>query len=170
MMPKWHKRAKIMVGLLEFTLEAFQHSSAGAFYFCDTSEANIGYNSKYEMKVMDTANVLPRHELKSRFEGHKCDSEDDCTYSPHCTMVCDTQSSQCTDEIVRPNLYLVCQLMKEYALDDAPGHVYPEFVNLLNRCDKLSYINNTRTDMEHSLVLNDLKSLLWKQIDYLEVS
>ena len=165
-MPKWHHKAKIMVGLLEFTLEAFQHSSAGAFYFCDMSEANIGYNSKYEMKVVDTANVLPKQVLKSKFQERKCDTELDCVYTQHCSTVCDEKTNLCTEEIVRPNLHLACQLMKEYVLEDSPGHIYPEFVNLLNRFDKLSYINNTKTDMEHSLVLNDLKSLLWKQIDY----
>ena len=154
-----------MVGLLEFTLEAFQHSSAGAFYFCGTSETNIGYNTKYEMKVTDASNILPKHVLKSKFQGQKCDTELDCVYTPHCTAVCDAATHLCSEEIVRPNLHLVCQLMKEYVLDDSPAYVYPEFMNLLNRCDKLSYINNTRTDMEHSLVLNDLKSLLWKQID-----
>ena len=165
-MPKWHHRAKIMVGLLEFTLEAFQHSSAGAFYFCDTSEATIGYNTKYEMKVIDTSNVLPKHVLKSKFYGQKCDTEFGCIYTPHCTTACDVSSRLCSEEIVKPNLHLICQLMKVYVLEDSPAHIYPEFMNLLNRCDKLSYINNTRTDMEHSLVLNDMKSLLWKQIDY----
>ncbi len=154
-----------MVGLMEFTLEAFQHGSAGAFFLCNTSETNIGYNTKFEMKIIDTSQMLPKHFLKTQFEGKTCRTEQDCVFSSHCTTLCDTRTGACSDEILRPNLHLVCQIMKEYVLTDSPSHIYAEFVGLLDRCDNLSYVNNTKTDMEHSLVLNDLKSLLWKQID-----
>ncbi len=65
-MPGWERRAKVMVGLLEFTLEAFQHGGAGAFYLCATSEAGVGYNAKFEMKLTDASHVLPRHEVQAR--------------------------------------------------------------------------------------------------------
>ncbi len=101
----------------------------------------------------------------SFLQGRECSSESDCVFTPHCTTVCDAASKTCSADIVRPNLHLVCQILKEYVLEDSPSQIYPEFVHLVDRCDKLSYINYTRTDVEHSLVLNDLKSLLWKQID-----
>ena len=135
-----------------------------SFYFCDMTEANSGYNSNYDVKIMEASKILASQELKTQLKDKKCESEKDCVHSEHCTTLCDKKTHSCGEDILRPNLHLVCRMIVEYILEDSPEDVYRELVGLLDRCDKLSYLNNTNTDIEHSLVLNDLKSLLWKEM------
>lgn len=159
-------RAKVMVGLLEFTLEAYQHGSDGTFHMCDITLMKVGHTFKYDVMISELAEILSDRELTALLSGMACKKDKDCTYTSQCSTVCDTQKGQCTTDIYRPNLFHVCKIMEEYVLPGVPAKISKELNLLLGRCAQLSLTNSTRTQVEHSLILNELKSILWKEISY----
>ena len=47
-----YDRARIMVGLLEFTMDAYQHNADGtSYYMCEVDESRIGFSTTYDVKV-----------------------------------------------------------------------------------------------------------------------
>ena len=161
--PRWEKRGKIVMGMLEFTSEVYQHGSQGTFYMCGTHEANIGYNEKFDTKFIDVSTLLPKQELHAYVREQSCQSEQDCVYTSHCTTTCDRASRKCSGELVHPNLHLVCQIMEPYIKLGAPPGIRGDLITLFDRCRHLSSDRDNH-ELEHSLLLNDFKSLLWKQI------
>ena len=160
--PLWGHRAKIMIGLLEFTLEVYQHGSEGSFYLCNSHEGNIGYNTQHDVRIADISKIIAKQEIQAYLSEIECSKHSDCIYTPQCQAMCDMKRNRCMGEVTHPNLRHVCKLINEYLLKNVPPQVKAELVSLLEGCDKLdSYM-----EMEHSLIVNDLKSLLWKQISY----
>ena len=162
-LPAWQKRARIAVGLLEFTLDSLQHESGGEYYFCKTSERNIGYTSTYDVRVLDISHILPKEELISYLSTGQCYSDGDCEYTQHCSTRCDLKTNTCGHQLLRPNLQLVCQILQPYIMKGVPRRIVVDVVRTLDRCEHLS-INTPNLELETSLVLNQLKSLLWRQI------
>lgn len=158
--PAWDHRAKVMIGLLEFTMDAYQHGSDGTYFMCSLHEENIGYNLQYDLKISDMSQILSQQELSSYLSELTCKTDDGCRYSHNCESRCDLATNKCSADISKPTLHHVCKIMQEYLIKSVPSRVQGELQSLLLRCDNL----DTRSDVEHSLLLNDLKSLLWKQI------
>lgn len=161
--PGWTERAKIGVGLLEFTLDIYQHHTDGLFYLCDANETNIGFTRNHDFLMHDLSDVLPRKMLESRLAGVECVSDDHCKYTEHCKTICDTTKGRCTGNLVRPNLSLVCDILKPYLLPDMPKVIRADFLNLMLRCVKLQSLASD-FEVQHSLIVNDLRSLLWRHI------
>ena len=164
-LPSWQHRAKIVVGLLEFIMDIYQYQSLGPFYLCSLTDENIGYTKDFDIKMLDVSYILPRNEILAFLWKTPCERDKDCRYTDHCTAVCDTKAKECTDELVRPNLHLVCGLVQPYLLLNVPKHLEQDLNRLLSRCLLLS-ANSTGFYVEHSIVVNLLKSFLWKQISY----
>jgi len=167
--PRWPDRAKVAVGLLEFTMEAYQHGSEGTFHMCNINESQVGYNDKFDVKILQTADIIPTKELLSMLEGRSCHSDDDCRYSEQCGTEClmtsAVTSGRCGAALLRPSLYYVCKIIEEYVLQDAPSSLSGDMDRLLGRCSQLGK-DNEKSQVEQSLILNDLKLLLWKRISY----
>lgn len=161
--PKWSARAKVVLGLLEFTMEAYQHGADGSFYMCSINNTNVGFTDAYDVKLLDTSKLLSHQDLKAFVGGKNCATNADCAYTLHCTTKCDMRSHTCTTELERPNLHLVCRIVQPYILKNAPLDLHGSLLRILTRCSELSaYL--TGVELQHSLVLNDFKSLLWKAI------
>ena len=161
--PKWAARAKVVLGLLEFTMEAYQHGSDGSFYMCSTNSTNVGFTDAHDVKLLDTSKLLSHQDLRAFVGGKTCATSADCSYTPHCTTKCDTRAHTCTAELERPNLHLVCRIARPYILKNAPSDLHGSLLRILARCSELS-AHLTGVELQHSLVLNDFKSLLWKAI------
>ncbi|KAK2188463.1 hypothetical protein NP493_131g01028 [Ridgeia piscesae] len=161
--PKWAARAKVVLGLLEFTMEAYQHGSDGSFYMCSTNSTNVGFTDAHDVKLLDTSKLLSHQDLRAFVGGKTCATSADCSYTPHCTTRCDTRAHTCTAELERPNLHLVCRIARPYILKNAPSDLHGSLLRILARCSELS-AHLTGVELQHSLVLNDFKSLLWKAI------
>ncbi|XP_074654046.1 divergent protein kinase domain 1A-like isoform X2 [Tubulanus polymorphus] len=159
----WHKKVKICIGLLEFTLEAYQHGADGSFYMCDLGEHTIGYTKNYEARVTNLALTFPRKTLHRYVKRHFCNADADCVYTRQCQTTCDRATRRCSADLVRPNLVYVCQIIERYMFPDVPRGVRGELKVLLDRCKSLN-IYARDMQLQHSLLLNELKSLLWKQI------
>ena len=103
----------------------------------------------------------------SRLTVRSCDAAKDCRFSAHCTTMCDESARKCTAELVRPNLHLGCRVLKEYLLYDVPDDggvdLDAELRRLFARCEVLEN-KNDQVDVTPTLLLNEIKSLLWKRI------
>ncbi|XP_058277681.1 divergent protein kinase domain 1A isoform X1 [Hirundo rustica] len=162
--PSWPRKAKIAIGLLEFVEDIF-HGPYGNFLMCDTSAKNLGYNDKYDLKMMDMRKIVPEMNLKEIIKDRQCDSDLDCIYGTDCRTLCDQSKMRCTTEVIQPNLAKACQLLKDYLLRGAPADIHEELEKQLYLCIALK-VTASQMEMEHSLILNNLKTLLWKKISH----
>nr|XP_020831048.1 protein FAM69A isoform X3 [Phascolarctos cinereus] len=162
--PSWPRKAKIAIGLLEFVEDVF-HGPYGNFLMCDTSAKNLGYNDKYDLKMMDMRKIVPEMNLKELIKDRHCESDLDCVYGADCRTSCDQSRMKCTSEVIQPNLAKACGLLKDYLLRGAPSEIREELEKQLRSCVALTVTAN-QMEMEHSLILNNLKTLLWKKISH----
>ena len=165
-MPSWDSRARVIVGLFEFMQDVYQHNTAGTVYMCGLSEATVGYTKKYDTKITDLSNFVTKTELQAYLSDRMCQSELDCIYSTSCMATCDKSTRKCTGELMYPNLVHACKIVLEYLVPDIPAE-FPaqDLRNLVARCLVIQgHMKNA--EVEHSLVLNDIKSVLWKYISH----
>lgn len=160
--PAWPRRAKIAIGMLEFVEEIF-HGTYGSFFVCETSFKNIGYNEKYDFKVVDLRKVATEMTIKDFLKGRHCEQNSDCTYGSDCTAACDKLMKQCKNDVIQPNLAKACKLMQDYLLYGSPSDLKEELQKQLRTCMTLSGLAS-QMEVHHSLILNNLKTLLWKKI------
>ncbi|KAL4623352.1 protein FAM69B-like [Arapaima gigas] len=160
--PAWPRRARITIGLLEFVEEVF-HGSYGSFYMCDTSPHHVGYNNKYDCRMAELHSTVSETVVRGFLKGRRCESNTDCTYGTDCTATCDKLIKQCNTEVVQPNLAKVCRMLQDYLLFGAPHDLRLDLEKQLRTCMTLSGLAS-QMEVHHSLVLNNLKTLLWKKI------
>ncbi|XP_069788378.1 divergent protein kinase domain 1B isoform X4 [Narcine bancroftii] len=160
--PAWPKRAEITIGLLEFVEEIF-HGTYGSFYICDTDPSNIGYNEKYDFKMVNLRKVVTEMTLKDFYKGRHCEHNTDCTHGKDCMATCDKLVKQCNTELIQPNLAKICGLLQEYLLHGAPSDFRDELQRHLQTCMTLNGLAS-QMEVHHSLLLNNIRTLLWKKI------
>ncbi|XP_046900694.1 divergent protein kinase domain 1B [Hypomesus transpacificus] len=166
--PAWPRRARITIGLLEFVEEVF-HGSYGSFLMCDASPRHVGYNAKYDCKMADLRSVASEVAVRGFLRGRRCETNADCTYGRDCTATCDRLVKQCNTEVVQPNLAKVCVLLQDFLLFGAPSDLRGDLEKQLRTCVTLSGLAS-QMEVHHSLVLNNLKTLLWKKISNTQYS
>uniref|UniRef100_UPI0037E899C8 divergent protein kinase domain 1B n=1 Tax=Semicossyphus pulcher TaxID=241346 RepID=UPI0037E899C8 len=166
--PSWPRRARITIGLLEFVEEVF-HGSYGSFLICDASPRHVGYNTKYDCKMANLRSVASEAVVRGYLRGRRCETNADCTYGQDCTATCDRLVKQCNTEVVQPNLAKVCVLLQDYLLFGAPSDLRGDLEKQLRTCVTLSGLAS-QMEVHHSLVLNNLKTLLWKKISNTQYS
>ncbi|XP_066501470.1 divergent protein kinase domain 1B [Hoplias malabaricus] len=160
--PAWPRRARITIGLLEFVEEVF-HGAYGSFYMCDASPSRVGYNANYDCKIADLGSVASEAAVRAFLRGRTCQTNADCTFGRDCTATCDRLARQCNTEVVQPNLAKVCALLRDFLLFGAPADLLEDLDRQLRTCVTLSGLAS-QMEVHHSLVLNNLKTLLWKKI------
>ncbi|XP_077986434.1 divergent protein kinase domain 1A-like isoform X2 [Glandiceps talaboti] len=161
--PTWPQKAHIAVGMLEFVEEIF-HGPNGNLYMCDLTEHSVGFTDKHEVKVINFANLVPETTLAQILRERRCTQNSDCSYAENCNTVCDSHTQQCTGQLVHPNLQKVCVLLHTFLLRGAPSEVKQEVEEELQKCLSLDATKDNDIQLTHSLVLNSLRSTLWKQI------
>ncbi|XP_075935323.1 divergent protein kinase domain 1A isoform X3 [Anarhichas minor] len=162
--PSWPHKAKIAIGLLELVEDVF-HGTFGSFLMCDVSATSFGYNDRHDLKVMDARYIVPEAIFQEDIRQQRCDADEDCLYGADCLTSCDLTKHRCTPEVTRPNLAKACEALKDYILRGAPSDVREELEKQLYACIALKG-SAEQMEIEHSLILNNLKSLLWKKISH----
>ncbi|KAL6108495.1 dipk1a [Pungitius sinensis] len=162
--PSWPHKAKISIGLLELVEDVF-HGAFGSFLMCDVSAASFGYNDRHDLKVMDARYIVPEAVFQEDVRQQRCDADEDCRYGADCVTSCDLTKHRCTPEVTRPNLAKACEALKDYVLRGAPSDVREELEKQLYSCVALKG-SAEQMEIEHSLILNNLKTLLWKKISH----
>ncbi|XP_022093932.1 protein FAM69A-like isoform X2 [Acanthaster planci] len=164
--PPWTDRAHIVVGLLEF-VEEIMEGPAGNLYMCHVNEMGIGYTAYSDVKILRLDGVLTEQAVQSSLRDRTCFGDGDCLLGENCRSPCDKLTGRCTGEMMQPNLQRVCHMLSAYLLDDSPYEILQELQDLLSKCEDLKF-GSKNMNMDHSLVLNNLKSLLWKQVSHLK--
>uniref|UniRef100_A0A8C2ZLP9 Divergent protein kinase domain 1A n=1 Tax=Cyclopterus lumpus TaxID=8103 RepID=A0A8C2ZLP9_CYCLU len=162
--PSWPHKAKISIGLLELVEDVF-HGTFGSFLMCDVSAASFGYNDRHDLKVMDARYIVPEAIFQEDIRQQRCEADEDCVYGADCLTSCDLTKHRCTPEVTRPNLAKACEALKDYVLRGAPSDVREELEKQLYACVTLKG-SAEQMEIEHSLILNNLKTLLWKKISH----
>ncbi|XP_046905767.1 divergent protein kinase domain 1A-like [Hypomesus transpacificus] len=162
--PSWPRKAKISIGLLELVEDVF-HGTFGSFLMCDVSAAGFGYNERHDLKVTDARNIIPEAVFQEAMRERPCEADEDCLHGADCRTSCDLTKHRCTPEASRPNLAKACGALKDYLLRGAPSDVREELEKQLYACIALKG-SAEQMEMEHSLILNNLKTLLWKKISH----
>ena len=162
--PSWPRRAKISMGLLELVEDLF-HGTFGSFFMCDVSAASFGYNDRHELRVTDARHIVPELAFKEGMRERRCDSNRDCRYGVDCRTSCDLAKGRCDAAVTRPNLAKACDVLKDYILRGAPDDLREELEKQLYACIALRGAAEL-LEIEHSLILNNLKTLLWKTISH----
>ena len=162
-LPAWPHRAKVGVGVLEFISHIHAHDYAGSFFLCETDESNVGYSVKHDAKFHALTGLYSKEMLARAMTSRSCRQSNDCRLSTHCTTMCDESAGKCTAELARPNLHLGCRILRDYLLYDAPADLTEELKRLFTKCDVLE-TKNDGVDVAPILLLNEIKSLLWKRI------
>ncbi|XP_061093603.1 divergent protein kinase domain 1A-like [Conger conger] len=162
--PSWPRKAKISIGLLEFVEDVF-HGTFGNFLMCDLSAGTFGYNDKHDLKIVDMRKIVPEAAFREAMRDRHCEDDMDCVYGADCRTSCDLTKRRCTPEAIQPNLAKACQALKDYLLRGAPLEIREELEKQLYSCLALKG-SAEQMEMEHSLILNNLKTLLWKKISH----
>ncbi|XP_076836750.1 divergent protein kinase domain 1B [Brachyhypopomus gauderio] len=160
--PAWPRRARIAIGLLEFVEEAF-HGAYGSLYMCDGGGRAVGYSASYDCKLADLGGVASEAAVRAFLRGRTCRGSEDCTFGRDCAATCDRLARRCNTEVVRPNLAKACALLADFLLFGAPGDLREDLERQLRTCATLSGLAS-QMEVHHSLVLSNLKTLLWKEI------
>uniref|UniRef100_A0A8C1Z2X4 Divergent protein kinase domain 1Ab n=1 Tax=Cyprinus carpio TaxID=7962 RepID=A0A8C1Z2X4_CYPCA len=162
--PSWPRKAKIAIGLFELVEDLF-HGTFGSFLMCDISAAGFGYTERHDIKVVDARRILPEAAFQEVMRERRCEEDSDCMYGRDCLTSCDLTKHRCTTEVTQPNLAKVCSTLKDYLLYGAPSDIKDELDKQLYACIALKGASE-QMEMEHSLILNNLKTLLWKKISH----
>ncbi|KAK1803597.1 hypothetical protein P4O66_021015 [Electrophorus voltai] len=160
--PAWPHRVRIAIGLLEFVEEAF-HGAYGSLYMCDGGARAVGYSTSYDCKLADLGGVASEAAVRAFLRGRACRGSDDCTFGRDCSATCDRLARRCNTEVVRPNLAKACALLADFLLFGAPSDLRDDLERQLRTCATLSGLAS-QMEVHHSLVLSNLKTLLWKEI------
>ncbi|ELU07386.1 hypothetical protein CAPTEDRAFT_174120 [Capitella teleta] len=161
--PSWHNRGRVAVSLLEFALDAYQHDSEASFHMCDLQPSTIGHNSQYDVRVIELKNMITQRELAISFSQTPCLDNANCVIGTTCLGSCNSSTAKCNPGVMRPNLYHICQLLQPYLAPSIPRDIKGDLMNLWDACFALSS-NSSDLELNHSLVLINLKSLLWNEI------
>uniref|UniRef100_A0A673J7U9 Divergent protein kinase domain 1Ab n=1 Tax=Sinocyclocheilus rhinocerous TaxID=307959 RepID=A0A673J7U9_9TELE len=162
--PSWPRKAKIGIGLFELVEDVF-HGTFGSFLMCDVSAAGFGYTERHDIKVVDARRIVPEAAFQEAMRERRCEEDSDCMYGRDCLTSCDLTKHRCTTEVTQPNLAKVCSTLKDYLLYGAPSEIKDELEKQLYACIALKGASE-QMEMEHSLILNNLKTLLWKKISH----
>lgn len=150
-------------------LQQVFHGAYGSFLMCDASPRHVGYNFRYDCKMADLRSVASEMAVRSFLRGRRCETNADCTFGRDCTATCDRLVKQCNTEVVQPNLAKVCVMLQDYLVSGAPQDLRIDLEKQLRTCVTLSGLAS-QMEVHHSLVLNNLKTLLWKTISNTQYS
>ncbi|CAG5861648.1 unnamed protein product [Menidia menidia] len=162
--PSWPHKAKISIGLLELVEDVF-HGTFGSFLMCEMSTATFGYNDRHDFKVTNAQFIVPEATFQDGIRQQHCDVDEDCLYGTDCLTSCDLTKHRCTPEVTRPNLAKACETLQDYILRGAPSDIREDLKKQLYACIALKG-SAEHMEIEHSLVLNNIKTLLWKKISH----
>uniref|UniRef100_A0A673JK24 Divergent protein kinase domain 1Aa n=1 Tax=Sinocyclocheilus rhinocerous TaxID=307959 RepID=A0A673JK24_9TELE len=152
------------LGLLELIEDIF-HGTFGSFLMCDMRASTFGYTDRHDLRLVDGRRVVAEEAFKQAMILQHCEDDEDCVYGVDCRTLCNRAEHRCTAEVAQPNLARACGALKDYLLRGAPVHLQEELEKQLYACMALKG-SAEQMEMEHSLILNNLKTLLWKQISH----
>ena len=123
------------------------------------------HSKKYELFLTESSLPLSGPQISDALRNVSCRTWRDCTLTPQCQTQCDYRSRKCTSMLVKPTLSHVCDIMADYLLFDAPSFIKVSLGRLLRRCQRLTW-SVPDLDLQHSLIIVDLKDVIWGHIQH----
>ncbi|XP_059149893.1 divergent protein kinase domain 1B-like isoform X2 [Physella acuta] len=163
-LPSWHHRAKVMLSLLEFVEEMYEKDGV-RYHLCNADGRTLLHLGSFEIVITEEVMLLSSQQLATRLSNITCHHSHDCVLTKQCQTFCDYSTQQCSGKVVRPTLAYICDIMEDYLLFDAPRLLKPGLMRLIHRCQGMSSYS-LKADLLHSVVIIDLKSILWNTIQY----
>lgn len=158
----WAQRAHIVLGVIEFVEEIIDNP-LGNFLMCSVTPQSIGYTRKHDPKLLDLQGISPEVKVEGQLQERECQTDSDCVYGLNCQSPCSQESHKCQSEVTYPNLYKMCQLIEPVLFNGVPTEIEEKLKVTFDRCKGLRH-SGRKMDMEHSLVINDIKGVIWRQI------
>ncbi|CAL1540456.1 unnamed protein product [Lymnaea stagnalis] len=165
-LPNWYRRAKVMLSLLEF-VEDINEKDGVRYYLCNANGMTLSRLPNYEIVISEETMLLSSHQVIKKLSNVTCYHSDDCVLTPQCKTTCDVSNNQCTGTLVRPTAAHICDIMEDYLLFDAPRLLKPTLTRLIHRCQAMN-LRSPKLDLLHSVVIIDIKSVLWNTLQYLQ--
>uniref|UniRef100_A0A0B6Y0H3 FAM69 N-terminal domain-containing protein n=1 Tax=Arion vulgaris TaxID=1028688 RepID=A0A0B6Y0H3_9EUPU len=161
-LPHWSLRAKVMLSLVELVEEMYEKDGV-RYHLCNVNGLSLYHHSSYEVAITDDTMLLSSQQIHNRLSNITCHYAHDCILTPQCQTSCEFSSRQCTDRIIRPTIAVVCDVMIDYLLFDTPKEIKVSLNRAITRCQSIS-VYTQQLDLVHSLLILDLKSILWNYI------
>ncbi|XP_054769992.1 divergent protein kinase domain 1A-like [Lytechinus pictus] len=158
----WAQGAHIVLGVIEFVEEIIDNP-LGNFLMCSVTPRSIGYTRKHDAKLLNLQDISPEVKVEGELKERMCQTDIDCIYGSNCQSPCDMASHKCQSEVTYPNLYKMCQLLEPVLFNGIPAEIKDKLRLAIDRCKGLRH-SGRKMDMEHSLVINDIKGVIWRQI------
>ncbi|XP_005107722.1 divergent protein kinase domain 1A-like [Aplysia californica] len=163
-LPSWMRRAKVVMSLLELVEEMYEKEGV-RYHLCHMDGLTLHMHPKdFEVLISHNAMLLSARQVQNRLSNMTCRRHSDCYLTEQCQTSCDYQTGRCTDSLVRPTLSFVCEIMEEYLLFDTPKQIKANLTRLIRRCVLLG--RRSASIVTHSVLLIDLKNVIWNFIQY----
>lgn len=133
------------------------------YHLCNVNGLSLHHLSSFEVIITGETMLLSSQQIRNRLSNVTCHYAHDCTLTPQCQTSCDYSTKQCSGKVSRPTIAHICDIMEDYLLFDAPSVVKVSLNRLIHRCQSLS-LYTQKLDLVHSILVLDLKSLLWNFI------
>ncbi|XP_072176822.1 divergent protein kinase domain 1B-like [Diadema setosum] len=159
---QWTQRAHIVLGVIEFVEEIIDNP-LGNFLMCSVTAQSIGYTKAHDAKLLRLEDLYPEVIVEGHLQDRECQVDEDCLYGLNCQTPCGTVNRKCFGEVTYPNLYKMCNLLEPVLFRGVPSAIEEQLRKTFKRCRDLRH-SGRKMDMEHSLVINDIKGIIWRQI------
>ncbi|CAG5129540.1 unnamed protein product, partial [Candidula unifasciata] len=150
-LPGWIYRARAMLSLVELAEDLYDKDGI-RYHLCNVDGLSLHHHDSYEVILTEETMLLSSQQIRNKLANITCHYAHDCILTP-----------QCQTMFTRPTLAVVCDILEEYLLFDAPKIVKTSLSRLIHRCQSLS-VYTQMLDLVHSILVLDLKNLLWNYI------
>ncbi|BFZ20499.1 hypothetical protein BsWGS_23538 [Bradybaena similaris] len=161
-LPAWIYRARAMLSLIELAEELYDRDGV-RYHLCNVDGLSLHHHGSYEVILTEDTMLLSSQQIRNKLSNITCQYAHDCILTPQCQTMCDFSSRQCSGKVTRPTLAFVCDIMEDYLLFDAPKTLKITLSRLIHRCQSLS-VYTQMLDLVHSIIVLDLKNVLWNYI------
>ncbi|CAF1169991.1 unnamed protein product [Adineta steineri] len=174
--PNWYQRVRLAIGILEYFSDTWHHQDTDQhLYLCQPLIKSFGYDKDYESKMLKLNHIVSSKSIISRLP-NQCHTNKDCLYDSYCHASCNMSTNTCQMKgFNRDSLGELCSLISSLVVPEANSTFLTNFNVLIRQCQQIvtdessfdnDYIDLTSLQIRKTLILQNLKNLLWANIEY----
>ncbi|CAF3687678.1 unnamed protein product [Rotaria sp. Silwood1] len=174
--PNWFQRTRLAIGIIEFFSDTWHYQDTDQhLYLCQPLIKAFGYDKDYEAKMLKLNHLISSRSILSRLP-NRCKDNRDCLYDSYCYASCNISTNSCQmKQFNKGSLNDLCALISSLIKPDANSTFIEDFNSLIQQCQQLindqNIFSNNHIDLislqiRQSLILQNLKNLLWTNIEY----
>ncbi|CAF0893153.1 unnamed protein product [Rotaria sordida] len=174
--PNWFQRVRLAIGIIEFYSDTWHYQDSDQhLYLCQPLIKAFGYDKDYEAKMLKLNHLISSKSILSRLP-NRCKETRDCLYDSYCYASCNISTNSCQmKQFNKDSLNELCSLISSLIRPDANSTFIDDLNRIIDECqqlfnDKTIYSNNNidliSLQIRETLILQNLKNLLWTNIEY----